>query len=174
MNILKYLEGHTIHQYALIKTTEIPFSESVVKACEANYCGMYGKTWTCPPGVGKAEDWQKKVLSYENALVFSCKYDLEDSFDFEGMTEGQQKTKEIFLSIVDAMKKDGCNFMGLSCSGCNICEKCTYPDAPCRFPEKAIPSVEATGIYVVDLAKKTGIHYHNGANTVTYFCTIMF
>ena len=62
----------------------------------------------------------------------------------------------------------------LGCEGCDICEKCTYPDAPCRFPEKAIPSIEACGISVVELSKLIGLNYNNGPCTVTYFCMILF
>ena len=31
---------------------------------------------------------------------------------------------------------------------CGICKTCTYPDAPCRFPDRARRSMEACGIDV--------------------------
>ena len=55
-----------------------------------------------------------------------------------------------------------------------ICTKCNYPATACRFPERAIPSVEACGIDVVELARKSGINYNNGPDTVTYFCIILY
>ena len=32
--------------------------------CAANYCGMYGKCWTCPPDVGEIEELMEKVRSF--------------------------------------------------------------------------------------------------------------
>ena len=57
---------------------------------------------------------------------------------------------------------------------CSLCEKCTYPDAPCRHPKKARRSLEACGIDVVALSKVVGLHYINGENTVTYFSILYY
>lgn len=174
MNIEKYFVGSGIFQYKLIKPDEIPFSQAVVDMCKANRCGKYGTCWTCPPGVGALDELERKIKSYKTACVFTCRYDLEDSFDFEGMVEGQKSAKRILQNIIEQLQADGKKFMALGCEGCGLCEKCTYPDSPCRFPGKAVPSVEACGINVVELAKKIGINYNNGADTVTYFCVILF
>lgn len=169
----KYLEGKGIFQYKVISADEIPFSDEVRKACEANLCGKYATCWTCPPGVGDMRELEKKIKSYKTATVFTCKYDLEDSFDFETMREGGRRTAAILREIIAEMRNDGIELMALGCEGCGLCEKCSYPDAPCRFPDKAVPSIEACGVSVVTLAKNIGINYHNGANTVTYFCAIL-
>lgn len=174
MDIKNYLTNPEIFEYKLVASDEIPFSQAVVEMCEANRCGKYATCWTCPPGVGKLEDLERKIKSYKTACVFTCKYDLEDSFDFEGIIEGQKRTKSVLNSITARLRSDGEPFMALGCEGCGICEKCTYPDKPCRFPELAVPSVEACGINVVEFAKNTGIKYNNGTNTVTYFCLILF
>lgn len=174
MDIQKYLDLPEIFEHKVIPASEIPFSQSVADACKANICGRYGTCWTCPPGVGEYRELEKQIKAYEKAAVFTFKYDLEDSFDFEGMMDGQRTTMEILQRITDRLRADGEVFWALGCEGCHLCPKCTYPDAPCRFPEKAIKSVEACGINVVELAKNIGIHYHNGANTVTYFAIILF
>jgi len=174
MNIEKYLNNSEIFQYKLIETSEIPFSQQVVDMCKANRCGKYGTCWTCPPGVGTLDELERRIKSYKNACVFTCRYDLEDSFDFEGMVEGQKSAKRVLQNIIEQLRADGEKIMALGCEGCGLCEECTYPDAPCRFPEKAVPSVEACGINVVELAKKSGINYNNGADTVTYFCVILW
>lgn len=76
--------------------------------------------------------------------------------------------------MTDAMRDAGESFLAFGCEGCELCEKCTYPDAPCRFPDRAYPSVEACGINVMQLAKDVGVKYNNEPNTVTYFCLILF
>ena len=170
----RYLSHPKITESRIIASVDIPFSKEVVEMCKANLCGKYGTCWTCPPGVGELDALEKKIKGYKNAYVFSCKYDLEDSFDFEGMMEGQQSTRDVLSEILKKLDAAGISYMALGCEGCNLCEKCTYPDAPCRFPDKAVASVEACGISVVELSKNIGIKYNNGANTVTYFCIILW
>ncbi len=163
-----------IWEYRCIDSGEIPFSESVVEACRANLCGRYGKSWTCPPGVGELSALEKKIKRYRHAVVFTCKYELEDSFDFEGMMAGQKKTRALLQDILAHLRADGIPFLALGCEGCGLCGSCTYPHAPCRHPEQAVPSVEACGIHVVELSRKIGIAYNNGPHTVTYFCIVLF
>ena len=131
-------------------------------------------SWACPPAVGTVEECRAKCLAYPNILVFSAKYDLEDSFDFEGMQAGMRAFKTVCTRLDETAQKHLSRFMLLSNESCGRCEKCTYPDAPCRFPQKAKRSMEACGIDVVSLSKSCGINYTNGANTVTYFSVIYF
>ena len=174
MNIEKYFSDTDVFQYKIIPSSEIPFSEDVIKMCEMNRCGKYGTCWTCPPGVGTLSELEKKIKSYENACVFTFKSDLEDSFDLEGMVKGQRHIKKVTREIADRMRLDGETFMVLGAEGCELCEKCTYPENPCRFPERAVPSIEACGIDVVSLSRRAEINYNNGENTVTYFSVILW
>ncbi len=159
-------------QSACIPTSEIMFSESVVKACEANYCGKYNSTWTCPPAAGNLEELRDKYSSYRYAYVFTTKHEIEDCFDVEGMFLAKKEHEKTEESLWPLLASENCEILGAG--GCSICEKCTYPDAPCRFPSRARKSLEACGIDVTDLAKKCAINYINGENTVTYFSVIFF
>ena len=62
----------------------------------------------------------------------------------------------------------------LSSGGCGICEKCTYPDAPCRFPDRAFPSMEACGLVVNDVCKASGIPYNYGPRTMTFTGCVLY
>ena len=174
IDIRKVFDRQDIFQYKIIDSSTIPFSQMVVDTCRTNACGKYGSCWTCPPGVGKLDELERKIKRYQKAVVFTAKYKLEDCFDFEGMRKGHTKTMLLLHSIVEELLAEGRDILALGCEACSLCEKCTYPEEPCRFPQKAIPSVEACGINVVDLARETGITYNNGKNTVTYFCMILF
>ena len=66
------------------------------------------------------------------------------------------------------------NALILSNESCNRCKKCTYPDAPCRFPDKLYPSIEGFGFIVSELATQAGIKYNNGPNTVTFFGAVLY
>ncbi|NLD26607.1 MAG: DUF2284 domain-containing protein, partial [Acholeplasmataceae bacterium] len=57
---------------------------------------------------------------------------------------------------------------------CSLCHECTYPDQACRYPERAIPPLEALGIDVLSLAKTAQLKYYNGTNSITYFAAIFF
>ena len=160
-----------ITAYGWIKTEQIVFSKEVRDICAGNRCRHYGKTWACPPAVGTFEECKEKCLSYSRALVFSATYPLEDSFDYEGMKHGHRAFKQVCDHLYEVLEKP---FLLLSNEGCIRCEKCTYPELPCRFPDKLFPSVEGYGILVYETAKNAGMAYRYGADSVTYFGLVCF
>lgn len=163
------LEGRAF-ECAVIPTAGIIFSPELRKACEANVCGKFNKCWTCPPAVGPVEMLKEKILSFSHAFVFTTKADLEDSFDYEGM----MRAKDLHnLATSKLHARFGKTNPVFGAGGCAVCEACAYP-AACRFPDKAIPSVEAAGINVTELSRAAGVHYNNGENTVTYFSMALF
>ena len=172
--LLKKLTDGKIFQSAFLPTSEINFSKQVREACECNYCGKYAKNWACPPGVGEIAELKKRYTAFETVFVFTTKHDLEDDYDFDGMMEGRKEHGKILDYVREELDRSGLKYAALCPGACDICEKCTYPDAPCRFPLKMIPSVEACGIDVTDLARSGGINYKNGEKTVTYFSCIFF
>lgn len=175
MNIdFKRLKDVGVSQCGLIAPAQIPFSPEVRTLCEGNVCRNYGTTWACPPAVGTFETCKAKCLSYRNALVFNQVFPLEDSFDFEGMRAGHAAFKETCDKLYALIKPQAGDFLLLSNEGCRRCEKCAYPDAPCRFPELLFPSVEGFGILVAGLAEAAGVHYINGPDTVTYFGVLLY
>ena len=48
------------------------------------------------------------------------------------------------------------------------CKICTYPDDPCRFPDKKSSSMEALGMVVSEVCADNGISYYYGPGTLTY------
>ncbi|MBQ7298776.1 MAG: DUF2284 domain-containing protein [Clostridia bacterium] len=163
-----------VHESAWVEPASIPFTADVRAACEANRCGKYGTCWTCPPGVGHWEDLRDKYRAYREAYVFTTCHALEDSFDFEGMQEAAAAHKRLDNWISSEMNAFSGQYVHLGAGACTICKTCTYPDAPCRFPDRARQSMEACGIDVVNLSRACGIHYINGADTVTYFSLLLF
>ncbi|MBP5308250.1 MAG: DUF2284 domain-containing protein [Clostridia bacterium] len=159
-------------QYAEASTDVLKFQKEVADACKMNYCGMYGKTWTCPPAIDDYAKMEKQLKKYKNFFVFTTKHSIEDSFDFEGMVAAKDEHTLVQNRVRAALK--GTDHRVFGAGGCTNCEKCTYPDSPCRFPEKAVSSIEACGINVVELSRDVGINYVNGENTVTYFSMVFF
>jgi predicted metal-binding protein len=157
-------------EYAVTETKALNFFPDLLKACEANICGNYNRNWACPPAIGSLDEQKKKILAWKYTFVFTTKYQLEDSFDYEGMMQAKE--------LHDDLTRDMYNLFGgahpvYGAGGCKLCQPCLYPE-PCRFPDKMYSSIEAAGINVTDLSRSAGIKYNNGANTVTYFSMILF
>ena len=163
-----------IHEYGFVPTAQIVTSQMVRKLCEQNACGAYGKTWACPPGVGTLEECAARMRAYDTVFVFTTRHELEDSLDWEGMAAGKKAHDAICPGVVDFFRARVGDMMVLSTEGCAHCATCTYPDAPCRFPDRLHPSIESYGVEVNVLAGSAGVRYHNGPNTVTFFSCIFF
>ena len=160
----------------VIRTDEIVTDRIFRTMCEANACGAYGKCWMCPPHVGDIDTLMAEVKKYDFALVYQTVSELEDSFDFEGMIEAKKQTYRLTQKIRSELDSLGFpRILHLGAGGCGVCEKCAARDGePCRFPELALPSLEAYGINVSQLAGAAGMKYINGADTVTYFGAVLF
>lgn len=172
---LELLRPWGLNQYNEVDMTKLVYDDEVRKMCEANSCGRYGKTWACPPGVGTLAEWKEKIFSHKHAVLFNYIGKLEDSFDFEGMMAAATEFGDIIHGIKAELVADGeddCLLFGAG--GCSLCEKCSYPDEPCRNPDRMVPSVEACGMHVSNTANNCGFKYINGANTVTYFGMLVF
>lgn len=163
-----------VHELAWLSPCDVPFCAEVRGMCESNRCGLYNKTWTCPPGVGDWETLRDECRSYTHALVFTTKHVLDDDFDFEGIANSGVVHKQLDRALAEQLKHAGIPHQLYSAGGCSICERCTYPDSPCRFPDRVHRSMEACGIDVGALARACGLRYNNGPQTVTYFSMIVF
>jgi predicted metal-binding protein len=158
-----------VHESGVIETRALVFSPELYKTCQTNVCGNYNKSWTCPPAVGSLEEQREKILLWKFALIFTTKFDLEDSFDIEGMQEAHR----IHNGLTRDMRRRFSGNPVYGAGGCSVCKGCSYPD-PCRFPEQAVSAVEAAGINVTELSRTAKLKYNNGPNTVTYFSMILF
>jgi len=161
-------------QYGEIDPREVEFTEEVRQYCEKNTCRKYDRTWACPPAIGTLDECRERAQRYTNMAVFSGKYEVEDSLDFEGMMEGAKDFKKIAARVDAEIKPYLHDYLLLSNEGCGACESCTYPDEPCRFPDQVHGSIEGYGIYVFKLAKQAGIQYNNGKNTMSYFGALLY
>jgi predicted metal-binding protein len=160
-----------------VKTSDIQFSEEFRKLCEQNSCGKYGTNWMCPPAIESFEEVKAKVLQFSEGVIIQSIYKLEDSFDFEGMVKAGEIHEKTFRSILEYIQLniDSSKVLALNVGDCEFCKKCTYQDGEiCRFPDKAIASVESYCIDVNALLGSGGLAYNNGPNTVSYVGLFLF
>ncbi len=140
----------------------------VRQMCEVNSCGKYGKNWACPPGCGSLEECRERISAYHWGILVQTVGELEDSLDVESMKEIEERHKKAFRAGIARMQEA---YPGLLCLGagcCTVCESCTCPDEPCRFPERRISSLESYGINVSELCSANDLPYYYGPNTLAY------
>ncbi len=170
MDVLDLLKKHGF-EAAEIPMGDLVYNEESRAYCAANKCRSYGATWACPPAVGSLEKCRAECEGYSRFFLFARMYELEDSLDIEGMGDAHDD----FQERVDALGEDlePGKFLLLNNEGCIRCDECTYPDAPCRFPEKLYPSIEGYGFLVSALAKQAGIPYTGKPTELRYFGAVL-
>ncbi len=162
------------HRAESIKVENIPFDRNFRSMCERNACGNYGKSWMCPPDVGDIDMLISRAKGYDTAVVYQTVGLLEDSYDFEGMMEAGQRMNELTQKIRNTFCDELPDALFLGAGGCRVCPVCAKrTNEPCRFPQKALASLETYGVHVSRLAELCGMNYINGQNTVTYFGAIL-
>ena len=160
----------------VIPIEKVELDRSFRAMCESNSCGVYGKCYMCPPDVGDIDELMATVRTYTHGLLLQTVARLEDSYDFEGMTEARKNhsrlTRELWKRVRPLLP-DGSLCLGVG--GCGFCSKCAKRDGlPCRSPENAMASLEAYGVNVSSTVANTSLKYVNGQDTVTYFGLILF
>ncbi len=153
-----------------IKSSQIVFERTLRKSCELNHCGKFGSNYCCPPHVGEIDDCIQKAKDYGDGYIFQFITQLEDSYDFEGMMEGQELFKDKILKLNNLLHAENLeNFLLLGAGPCSVCETCgAVTGASCRNPERKIASVESHGIFINPTLINVGLKYNNGENTVSY------
>ena len=127
-----------------------------------------------PPGPVRRlwEVWRSAgtaVLPTKECFLFSTIAEVSDVINFEEMLSTRREHENITAAIEQFIKSQGTGCMALSTESCDICETCTYPDAPCRFPEKMHPCVESHGIIVSELAEKYNLDFTLSPNQILWF-----
>lgn len=159
----------------VVDVDTIPFEPEFRKLCESNACGMYGKSWMCPPDIGPVEELIAQARQFRQALVFQTVNALEDSYDFEGMLAAGGEMNRLMASVRQKLTElDIRRHLLLGAGGCRVCPHCAKASGqPYRHPERALSSLEAYGVNVSVLAPIAGMKYINGPDTVTFFGAVL-
>lgn len=166
-----------IHEQALavgfthtapLDISTIELKPEVRQMCAGGNCRQYGKRWSCPPGCGELEILKQRICTYSKGILVQTVGQLEDAFDGEGMMETEQAHKAHLLELQAVLLPEYPRLLTIGAGCCTQCKVCTYPDAPCRFPEKQIASMEAYGMEVAAVCRRNRLPYHHGPNTIAY------
>jgi len=172
----KILTDYSLTECREFNPELISIDKAVREMCRQNRCGQYGKNYTCPPHTKEIDAWSKEICSFSHGIIFTKAYPREDSFDIESIMEGGMafnktviKMREDLIHIFQDKK-----ILFLGAGPCVVCKRCACLDnEPCRFPDRAVTSVEACGIEVIRLCRDLGVRYNNGEKSVTYIGLIL-
>ena len=159
--------------WGVFPANELVFLPEVREMCAADKCGRYDKNWSCPPACGTLEECEKRAGAYDWGVLLQTTAEMEDDFDVEAMMEADRLHRERFSAFLARLGPET-DRLPLGAGSCAVCDICTWPDAPCRFPGRMTPSMEAYGLQVSDVCRSAGIAYYYGPRTITYTCCVLF
>ena len=159
-----------------MKVETIKLRDEVREMCAVNKCHAYNTNWSCPPNCGTVAECQERVNQYETGLIVETTGQLEDDFDFETMEETAKIHSANFVKFLKKLRKDHpeLDVLPLGAGECTHCEKCTFPDAPCRFPDLMSSPMEGYGMVIRAVRKAKGLLYNHGRGTLTYVGCYLF
>lgn len=161
-------------QYEWMNPSELCFKEEVRHICKQE-CPMYGKSWSCPPGVGTVEECKKRCYGYEGIFLFTTIAEVTDISNLQETLDTRFEHEKITRSIGEIFKEEALDVMLLSSESCSFCESCAYcENEACRHPEYMIPCIESHGILVTELAEKYEIPFLNNMTTVQWFGMVFY
>ena len=147
--------------------------EDVRAMCVEDKCGAYNKNWTCPPAIGSVEKCQQQMRRYKRGILLQTVGHMHKAVDSKCYRETEQRHMKNFYALAEAIRKVYPDALCLGAGGCRVCRQCNYPE-PCRFPDKAVSSMEGYGLFVTQVCRDAGIPYHHGDRTITYTACVLF
>ena len=151
-----------------LDVSTIRLMKEVREMCAANKCSAYNSNWCCPPGVGDLAACEEKIRKYRAGLLVQTTGELEDELDGETMMETEAQHKEHFEKLRVKLMETWPDLLACGAGTCRRCRTCTYPDAPCRFPDNTFASMEAYGMLVTQVCQANDLPYYYGRCTITY------
>lgn len=169
----EFITNYPVFEYRVIATDTIQIQERVRIVCEKE-CTRFGTTWACPPGVGSLKECEEKIRSYPWGVIFSSVAEVSDVLNMEEMLATRRAHEEITNALGEYLRSIGKEIFILSTESCDICEKCSYPNSPCRHPERMHPCLESHGVVVAEIVEQEAMEYNIGGNTILWFSLILF
>jgi len=167
------LQELPLYEYAFLSADDVVFTDRVRHICKQE-CPMYNKTWACPPAVGSVSECADRCRQYPHVLLISTITEISDIANMEEGLATRAEHEEITHQVRDMMIAEGAEVYALSTEACAACEECSWPDGPCRQPDRMFPCVESHGILVTDLAEKRGLDFLIGSNLVTWYSLLFY
>lgn len=126
------------------------FDNKVREQCKI--CKRYGQKATCPPHMESVEYYRKVLSSYRYGVLFVLKYAIDDISNWK--VQGRDSSLLLHNALLEARNElfaKGKFGIVFGAGSCKLCETCNFP---CRFPDKSVAPLEATGLNVIAMVKE--------------------
>jgi len=154
--------------YAQLDVSTLEFLQEVRDMCNPEKCRSYNRSWSCPPACASLEEIRECVKKYTKGILVQTVGELEDSMDWDNIIETGVRHKENFGRMRENLGKKHPSLLAMGAGECKVCEACTYPDNPCRFPDKMEVSMEASGLFVSKVCKDNDLEYNYGPEKIAF------
>ena len=144
------------------------FMPEVRDMCRADKCKSYNKSWSCPPACGTLEEISARAAGYDKCILLQTVGRQRDEYDFEFYSDTAARHNENFRVFVSLLREEDKDIFPMGAGSCRLCGECSYPGAPCKFPSKSFPSMEACGLLVSRVCEDAGLLYYRGPGSVSY------
>ncbi|MDR0310019.1 MAG: DUF2284 domain-containing protein [Acidobacteriota bacterium] len=159
---------------APLDVSKLEFLQEVRDMCNAGQCDRYGRSWSCPPACASLEEMREHVRGYSCGLLVQTVGDIEDNYDWDGIMAAGARHKANFGRMWDALERGCSTVFAMGAGACKLCESCTYPDAPCRFPDRMSASMEACGLLVSKVCTDNNLKYNYGPSKIAFTSCFLF
>jgi len=154
--------------FAQLDISTLEFLQEIRDMCNPNQCRNYNKSWSCPPACAPLEEIRERANSYTDGILVQTVGELEDDLDWDGIMETGALHKENFGKMREELSKKYPDLLAMGAGECKVCETCTYPDEPCRFPDKMEVSMEASGLFVSKVCTDNDLKYNYGSEKIAF------
>lgn len=137
-------------------------------------CAAYDRFYSCPPRTPTPEQTREVIDSYHRAILFHIQVPQAPD---RGKRIGE--FLEMLRNLEGEMFKDGYYKAFVLLAGpCRLCDpECAKLEGvPCKFPDRARPSMEACGIDVFQTARNNGLPItalRERTETQNHYCVML-
>ena len=154
--------------YAPLDISTLEFMQEIRDMCNPKQCKNYNTSWSCPPACPSLEEMREQVKKYTTGILVQTVGDIEDSLDWDGIVEAGSRHKENFGKMRASLSKKHPSLLAMGAGECKLCETCTYPDEPCRYPDEMEVSMEACGLFVSKVCTDNDLAYNYGPEYIAF------
>lgn len=166
--LVKLALEHGFEYAAPLDVETLRFLPEVRAMCSADRCHSYNKTWSCPPAVEDLDILAARCAGYRRGVLVQTVGHREDEFDYESIQAAGELHHRRFDAATKALKPLFPRLWPMGMGSCTRCKTCTWPEAPCRFPEEVFPSMEACGLMVNEVCVANGLNYYYGPDAISF------
>jgi len=160
MDIVAMAREMGFDQAGLLSADEVVTSADLAASCNPQACRKYGSCWTCPPGAGTYEELLGDISSRRAGVVVQTVRDGVDFYeDWDVLEELRTLHNGRLDELARMMRPEFEDVLVFSTGGCDLCDECSYPDAPCKRPDARRESLSAHGVAVGATCQNAGLDY---------------